>query len=155
MNTLDIILLVLLAIGFYFGYKKGFLTQLASILGLGIAYVLSGTLSGKLHLYLVENNVLQEDTSKWISYVLCFVGIIILIKLLNAIIVKFLTLIGLNFINKFAGAGLNTLKWAIVLSILMYFASDLNIFDVIELKDNTISYYLYSIGEVLMRNFFS
>ncbi len=150
MSTTDIILLIILMVGFYFGYKKGFLYQISSFLSLVLAYFFTGKLFMYLHHFLIEEGYLTEASSKWVSYGLCFVGIIILIRLLTRLIVSFLKTLGINFVNKFAGGILGSAKWAVIISLLVYAVYDLEIFQIESLKKSEFLPYFETIGEKLV-----
>ncbi len=150
MNTVDIVIVALLGLGFYFGYKKGFLYQISSIVGFSLAYIFTAKLFLFLHNYLINEGFLNETSSKWISYALTFVGIIVLVKILTKLIVSFLKTLGVNFVNKFAGGCLGSAKWLIFMSLLVYVFYDLNIFQIESLSQSEFLPYIYQIGKQLI-----
>ncbi len=154
MNILEIILAVLLGYSFYKGYKRGFINRLAAILGLVLAYNFTGLVVGQLHQYLVQNQILEATTSKWITYVIAFIGIIILVRVAGLMMVKLLKLLGINVLNKFAGGVLNLAQWFLIFSILIYFGSDLHILGEKWMNDSQILQTMKEVGDFMVGRFF-
>ena len=126
MNTFDIIIIVLLLIGAVRGFMKGFVYEIA-ILGslfLGIyaafklAYLAQPTLRklGNMdpHLLAVLSFILM--------FLLVVVGIYFLAKLFTSLVDK----AGLGVFNKLMGAVFGILKFAFIISILIYFFNHFN-----------------------------
>lgn len=154
MSGFLIIVIVILAYAFYRGYNKGFVYQLAALLSWVLAYQLSSRLAGWVHQLLLSHNLVSPDTSKYISYILCFIGIIFLVKLLAFSIVKFLKMLGINLINKFAGGVLSVILFFLVVSIFTYFLIDLHILDYSITTPQKGLEILYETGKLLMESFF-
>ncbi len=150
MSVADIIILGLVGMGAFLGFKKGFLYQISSLLGFGLAYLFTGKLFMYLHHYLISEGFLSETSSKWISYVLCFVAIILLVKLTTKLIVGLLKTLGLNFVNRFAGALVGGLKWALIISLIVYALYDLKVFQKEGIEQNTVVPIIEQIGEGLV-----
>jgi membrane protein required for colicin V production len=120
-KTLDIILLVLLIIGGYRGFRKGFLLEVVGI----IAFVLA--LIGGLKLMQWGMEVLQKNynlTGKLIpilSFILIFVAIVILVSIVGALLKNVVHLTLLGSLDKLAGSILGIFKWAFGLSMILWF----------------------------------
>ncbi|MBR3883672.1 MAG: CvpA family protein [Bacteroidaceae bacterium] len=104
MNHLDIVLIIVLLVGFTAGYYKGLIKQLS--FGAGIAL-------GLLQAILFYPQVAQQIEEKtqwhsWICVVLAFVGIIVItvliFKLASLILRGLLKFVHLEFIDKILGA---------------------------------------------------
>ncbi len=150
MSIIDIIIVGVIGIGAYFGYKKGFLYQISSLLGFGLAYLFTGKLFLYLHHYLISEGFLSETSSKWISYVLCFVAIVFIVKLTTKFIVSLLKTLGLNLINRFAGALVGGLKWALFISLVVYALYDLGVFQIETIQHNKVVPSMQHIGSELV-----
>lgn len=121
MNFLDIILIIFLGLSFIHGFRKGFVLELATlvalILGVWTGFYFADFMSGWLER-------IFDYHGKYIniiSFIIIFVGVIILVQLLARIIEKALKLVALGFLNKLAGAVFSVAKTFFILSILIYF----------------------------------
>lgn len=136
---LDIILIILLLLGSYRGYKKGFLKQLFSFLMIVIGYILSFVLASRL--FLLLPNFLPIEDNKYVSgfnetlsnlniapaynkvilFFVLFFGIRIILKVIfNSVgIVTKLPII--KTVNKSLGAILGFLEFYIVIFVVIYF----------------------------------
>jgi len=126
--TANIILLIPLIWGFYKGFRKGLIVELASILAiiLGIyacakfSDVVAGFLGTKLH---------SSVSSVYLSVladVLLFIGILILVFFIAKRIQKLAEALFLGIANRLLGGLFGALKWALVISFVLYFFDILN-----------------------------
>jgi len=121
MNFLDIILIIILGLSFIHGFRKGFVLELATLValilgvwaGFYFADFMARWLEGIFNYHGKYINI--------ISFIVIFVGVIILVQLLARIIERALKLIALGFLNKLAGAVFSVAKTLFILSILIYF----------------------------------
>ncbi|MFT4741964.1 MAG: membrane protein required for colicin V production, partial [Marivirga sp.] len=140
MKTLDIILLIPLVFGAYLGFKKGLLLEIVSLLAFFLAVV------GAFKLVDFGQELLSPYFQNWekalpiISFVLLFVGILLLVNLVGKIAKKILDMTLLGGLDNFAGAVLGLLKWAFGVSLVLWLATsvDMNLSN--DLTDNTYVY---------------
>lgn len=119
MTTLDIILLVLIGIGAVLGFMKGFLRQLAGLLGL-----VAGLLVAKaLYVHVADEVFSQVTDSVGLARGLAFVSIWLLVPLLFLLVASLLTrlmeAVSLGWLNRLLGAALGAVKYALVISLLL------------------------------------
>lgn len=126
MSKIDIILIIPLLWGAFMGFRKGLILELASLVGLilGIygAIKLSGFTAEKLTEYF---NV----TTEWlglISFLITFIGIVFAVFLFAKILDKTLKLVALGFVNRLLGLLFGVLKYALIVSTLLYFFENIN-----------------------------
>jgi membrane protein required for colicin V production len=140
LKTLDIILLIPLVFGAYLGFKKGLLLEIVSLLAFFLAVV------GAFKLVDFGQELLSPYFQNWekalpiISFVLLFVGILLLVNLVGKIAKKILDMTLLGGLDNFAGAVLGLLKWAFGVSLVLWLATsvDMNLSN--DLTDNTYVY---------------
>lgn len=119
MTTLDIILLVLIGIGAVLGFMKGFLRQLAGLLGL-----VAGLLVAKaLYVHVADEVFSQVTDSVGLARGLAFVSIWLLVPLLFLLVASLLTrameAVSLGWLNRLLGAALGAAKYALAISLLL------------------------------------
>lgn len=121
METLDWIIIAVIAIGAILGFMKGFLNQLASIVGL-----IAGLLVARALFVSVGKRLAAEmGASVTFSQILAFVIIWMLVPIglciIAGMLTKALDVIRLGFVNRWLGAGLGVIKYGLLASIVIYF----------------------------------
>ena len=115
MNILDIILAVPMLVFIFFGWKKGLVREVATLVGLlaGIwAAVHLSQLVAELIGLVGENAIL-------IAFLVCFVGALVLAWLLGRLVEGLLKITKLSILNRIAGAVLGMVKALCILAVLL------------------------------------
>jgi len=119
MNIIDIVILIPFAWFAYQGFKKGLIIGVASlaalILGIYAALYFSGIVAG----FLTDELNIKTDYLPIISFIVTFIGVVILIHFLGKLLEKLINMVALGFLNKLAGAVFGVLKAAVFLSVLI------------------------------------
>lgn len=120
MSIIDIIILVPLIIGAIGGFKKGFVMEIVSLLALIIAVI------GGFHFLHWGISLLKEhfDLSgkflPFLSFILIFVAIVLIVNAVGKVLQKILQMAFLGGVDKAAGAVLGGLKWLFFLSLVIW-----------------------------------
>lgn len=132
METLDWIIIAVLAMGAVSGFMKGFLNQLASIVGLVAGLLVARALFAGLG----EQLAVKVGTSVTFGQILAFllIGLVVPLglSLLASTLTRIVEWINLGFVNRWLGAGLGTLKYLLIISVVIHFV------DFADSKDNLI-----------------
>lgn len=160
MNVIDIILAVALGFGFVKGFFKGFIIEVASLgallLGLLGAVKFSSLVSNLLNNFFDWNPV----ATLTVSYLIVFIFIVYAISVLAKALTKIISKASLGLFNKSLGALFGFLKWAIFMSVGLFFLEKLNTWVTIidpEMMESSVLYkpitqlgdYLFSWGSEL------
>jgi len=120
---LNIILIIPLIWGFYKGFKKGFIVELASILAIILGIFVCAKFSDVVASFL--GTKLHSDNSFFylsiVADILLFIGILILVNFLAKGIQKLAEKLFLGLPNKILGGLFGAFKWALLVSVLLYF----------------------------------
>jgi membrane protein required for colicin V production len=120
MNFFDIIIIALIALLVINGFRKGFIVSLATlaalILGIWVAVHFSNYLDSTLMEHLKPSRKWLPILSFTITFLLVVLGILLVAKLME----KLFDMVGLGFINRFAGALLGLLKGVILVSVIIF-----------------------------------
>ena len=114
MNTLDIIVLIVIGISTAYGIWKGLIKQVFSIAGIIAGYVVAS------HYYIPFSSYLKfndQNLAKILSFILIFIGCVIIATVLAFIVNKIFRLPGLGFINSFLGGVVGFLKGFLLIAI--------------------------------------
>lgn len=119
MNYIDIILGLLLLFAAISGFRKGLVSELASLAALILGIWGAIEFSYITTDFLIENFDLQTKYLNIISFVITFVVIVILVHIVGSAVNKFIETAMLGFINKLAGLAFGILRSALILSIIL------------------------------------
>ncbi|AWW30360.1 CvpA family protein [Echinicola strongylocentroti] len=122
MNTIDIIILILLAIGAYSGYRQGLFIGILSIVAFIIGIVFAFKFMHWGADLLAERVESLTFMLPFISFLIIFLLVTITIRILAYLVKKTLDLTILGTFDNFAGAILGLLKWGFMLSLLIWVA---------------------------------
>lgn len=143
MNYVDIIIIIPLLWGLYKGFSKGLIIEAATLIAFGLA-VWGGVnfhnlLSGWVH-----------DSLGWtstylplISFAIIFIGVLLIVFGVAKLLQRFVKAVSLGFVNKLAGAIFGTLKFGLILSMIIFFLEAVNksvSFMPDEIKKNSLLY---------------
>lgn len=120
MKTLDIILLIPLIFGGVMGFKKGLLLELFGILAFVLAIIGGFKLMELGMSYLSDYLEGVDHLLPFISFLVIFIAIILLVNMLGKLVKKMVDMTLLGGVDKFAGAIVGIVKWAIGLSIILW-----------------------------------
>lgn len=119
MNVIDIILGILLLLGFIRGFQKGFIIELA-----GIVALLAGIFGGLEYGYIAEHYL--EKWTDWSTsgieiagFFIVFISIVILVSIVAKILTTIVHSIALGLINRIFGALFGVIKTGLFIFILL------------------------------------
>lgn len=121
MNTVDIVLGIFLLYGLVRGFFRGFLTELASLVGL-----VAG-IYGAIHFYYYAGEFLSQhvdwdiDIINLASLAITFLIIIFVVSLVGKMLTKVADFAALGIVNKLLGAIFGLMKSAFVASVIIMF----------------------------------
>jgi membrane protein required for colicin V production len=119
MNVIDIILGVVLLLGFVRGFQKGFIIELA-----GIVALLAGIFIGLEHGHVVEVYVTKwtdwsASTVEIASFFVVFIAVLIVVSLIAQVLTTLLHSIALGLFNRIFGAVFGVIKTGLFILILL------------------------------------
>lgn len=120
MNYIDIILCIPLIWGFYRGFKRGFIIEVASLFAFWIGIYAGVKFSNFLTAHLKTLFGWTSPYLPLVSFAFLFLGVLIIVYLLAKLIEGFANAIALGIINKLLGAVAGVLKFALIMSILLF-----------------------------------
>ena len=120
MNLIDIVLIIPVLIGAFVGFKRGFVLEVASFLALFLAIL------GGLHFLHWGIGIINEHfelAGKFVpilSFLMIFVGIILLVNVVGKALKNVIHMTPLGAIDTVIGGLVGALKWAFILSVLIW-----------------------------------
>jgi membrane protein required for colicin V production len=127
LNTTDIILLIIFGLAAYSGYKKGFIMEIIALVAFILAIIGGFKL---LHVGMEYVSKVYDGFGTllpFVSFLVLFVLIIVVVNIAGNAIKKIIDWTPLGVIDNLAGAIIGVLKWALLLSILIWVMTSLDI----------------------------
>lgn len=140
MNTADIVILLVLAWGAFKGFRKGFIMEIVAVLALFIGILGAFKL---LHVgmdWLDQYFEISGQLLPYVSFIVLFIAIVILVNLLGKSVKKVLDMALLGGFDSLAGAIIGIIKWAFGLSILVWLTESFNIGPSEQITESSIFY---------------
>ena len=152
MNYIDIFLLVPLLWGAFKGFKKGLIIEVVSLIALGLG------IWGGVHFSDFSTTFLADKLDdKYIpltAFLITFIVIVVVVYFIGKILEKIIDVVQLKLVNKLLGACFGLLKFALIISIVLFIVDRYNKkfnFLPVEIKEKTILYGpLVSLPKVLI-----
>ena len=121
MNYLDFIVAGFLLGGLIFGYFKGFLEQLFTVIGLVAGYWIARTYSDDIAEWMTGNFEFFKTQTGLIAFCGTFISVYILVKVTGSYIQKSFDEESVKSVNRMLGSVLGALKYLIILLIIDIF----------------------------------
>ncbi len=113
---LDLITILLIALGFYFGYQRGFIKTVFDTASLLVAIIAALKLSPLVINIIKESLNVAPSIAFILGIVITFLLVMIIVRFIGRKLEDMFKAVNLNFINKFNGGALQALFFAIILS---------------------------------------
>jgi membrane protein required for colicin V production len=119
MNYIDIILLLMLVLAAFGGFRKGFIEELAGLVALILGIWAALHFSGLVAHIMAEYFNFQGNYLSVIAFIITFVVVLILVSLIGSAVSKIVHAVHLGLINRLAGFLFGFIKGALILSIVL------------------------------------
>ena len=116
MATIDIIILAMIGVGVIMGLIKGFVKQMASIVGLIAGLLMARALFG----IVAERLAPVLGTSTTVAQVLAFIAVPLGFAFVASLLTKALDAVHLGWLNRWLGSGLGALKYMILIGLAIH-----------------------------------
>ena len=117
MNLLDLLVLAVLAFGLVRGLGTGAIQQVASILGLLVAFVLSVELMDEAGALIMESFAVSPDIAPLLGFALVFIAVQVVVFALVRVVKGLVGALKLTAVDRFLGGAVGAFKAALLLSV--------------------------------------
>ncbi|MGL4993394.1 MAG: CvpA family protein [Bacteroidales bacterium] len=118
-ETFDIVVAVILGLGFFVGYRRGIISQLGTICAIGVALWVSYNFSDQF-LRVVQGYVdLPDKYQRSLAFILLFLSTAIPTRLLANLLLNSIRYMGLGGVDRFLGGVFGLLKWIVLCSLFL------------------------------------
>ena len=121
MLPIDIVLLILLAIGSIRGFMKGFIYEVAMLGALVVCYFLGFKMAEYVSTFLFKSFGGSPQVLHFVSYAIVWIGVSIGAWFLAKLFEGLVKVVALGVFNKIAGGIFGMLKYAFLIGLFLYF----------------------------------
>lgn len=150
LNAIDITLAVLILFGMIRGFMKGFIYELAMLGALLVCYFLGFKLAGIVAGFLSKHFHANPEHLRYISYFIVWLGVSIAAWFIAKLLSGLADIVALGPFNKVAGAIFGGMKYALVISLLLFFINKTNILTHDQRASSRMYYPLLKISSTVM-----
>ena len=118
MNIFDFVIIIILGIFIFNGFRKGFLREIAGLVGIIIAFILAVRLMDDFSVIMSHYVGLSPRVAVIVTAVVIFILVVVLFILTAKILRKLMELATLGWIDRLLGSSLGLLKGVIIVSVL-------------------------------------
>lgn len=124
---LDVIGITFIILFFIRGYMKGFIIAAFSLLAIILGIICALKLSHALAVFLFDKGIVTSGWAQLVSYIIIFVGVILLVRLIAKAIETALNLVMLGLVNKLFGGILYAFTAAFIWSSLLWLFNQMHL----------------------------
>ncbi|RYY60043.1 MAG: CvpA family protein [Chitinophagaceae bacterium] len=143
---IDGILVVLLILAAVKGYQRGFIVGIFSFIAIVVGLAAAMKLSAITASWLADSTSVSKDWLPFLSFALVFIVVVLLVRLGANLIQKTVELGMLGWVNRLAGILLYALLYITVYSVVLFYATELNLIKPETLDKSATYVYLRPIG---------
>lgn len=125
MTKADLVLLIIMALGAWGGYKEGFLMEVVSLLAIVLGIFLGFKLMGVAMIFLEEKLNADRDVLPYLAFIVVFVGVVLLVRLLGSIVKNSLDKSFLGAADQALGATLGAFRSLFMVSVVLWILDSL------------------------------
>lgn len=127
MSSIDIVLCIILLIGAFGGYRKGFLQELFSLLAIVLGVLAGFKLMGKAMIMLSARYEIDDKVLPYVAFGVVFLLVVIIVSILGKMLKSSLEKSTMGSVDKVLGGGIGLLRTAFMLSVMLWIVHSLKI----------------------------
>jgi membrane protein required for colicin V production len=124
---IDVLFIIILIFALYKGWRNGFVVAILSVVGLIIGLVAAMKLSAIAASHLKDSTNISVRWLPFISFMVVFIAVMLVIRLLASLITKTMEVVALGWANKLAGIVLYAVIYTIVFSVILFYIQKVHI----------------------------
>lgn len=150
---IDIVFAVLMVLAVWKGYSRGLIVGLFSLVAVIIGLAAAMKLSAVVAAYIGKSVKVSDEWLPVISFIVVFVGVILLIRLGANAIERTVEVVTLGWLNKLGGIVLYVAIYTIVFSILLFYAVQLKWLNQETIQHSVTYQWIQPIGPAVINTF--
>lgn len=127
MSTIDIALIIIFLMGAFGGYRKGFLQELFSLLGIMLGILAGFKLMGAAIVMLSDHYTINDRVLPYVAFGIVFLIVVVLVSLLGKLLKSSIEKTVLGNADQLAGSILGLFKTAFMVSVVLWITTSLDL----------------------------
>ena len=127
MSKIDIALIIIFLIGAFGGYRKGFLSELFSLLGIILGVLAGFKLMGIAMIMLGSHYDIDDQVLPYVAFGVVFLLVVVIISLLGRLLKSSIEKTVLGNVDQLAGSVLGLFKTAFMVSVVIWITSSMKL----------------------------
>lgn len=119
MNPLDFLIIIPILYGLIRGFFRGLVGELTAIIAIVCAVIGSKLFAPQVATLLLKYLDLSISAAQTIAYIVLFLAIAMMLNIIGNLFRKLLHAISLEGFNRLLGAVFGTMKWALIMSVII------------------------------------
>ncbi|MBN2395498.1 MAG: CvpA family protein, partial [Candidatus Atribacteria bacterium] len=119
-NWIDVTILIIILFNIFLGYRRGVIAEVLTLVGLVTAIFVSIFWYTDLSLFLMKQFQWDQTLLNILSFIVIFVFVIIVFRLMENILKRITALLLLNWINNLGGAFFGLIRGSVIVSLLLF-----------------------------------
>jgi membrane protein required for colicin V production len=120
MNLLDFILLIPVVWLCIRGFQKGFIIELASLIGLVLGIIAAYYFADNVQGFIKDYFSMKEQTSRIIAYIAIFLAVVLIVYLIGKMMEGLIDIVAMGWLNKLLGAIIGLAKGIVLVCIILF-----------------------------------
>jgi len=126
LSTIDIALIIIFLIGAFGGYRKGFLQELFSLVGIMLGILAGFKLMGAAIVMLSNHYTINDKVLPYVAFGIVFLIVVVIVSLLGRLLKSSIEKTVLGNADQLAGSVLGLFKTAFMVSVLLWITTSLS-----------------------------
>ncbi len=126
MNALDVVVLLVLALFAFRGFKNGFIKEVLGLVGIIAACFIAFHYMGSLSEFLANHISVNPKYIPYFSAIVLFLGTLIVVELIIVFLTKLLQAVALGLPNRILGLVLSVIKAGVIISVILLVLAGFN-----------------------------
>src|SRR5687768_8280805 len=143
---IDIIVIALMVMAVVKGLSRGFIVALFSMIAFVVGLIAALKLSTVVAEYLDDSINVSARWLPFLAFGLVFIGVVLLVRLLAAVVESTIEMAMLGWVNRIAGIILYAVLYIMIFSVLLFFATQMKFFDEDTLENSATYPYIKPVG---------
>ena len=151
---IDIILVILIVVGFFLGYRSGLLTALFALISLFLGVAVAVKFTAITSAWLYTNTEVTTAYLPFIVFIVLFILVVLAVRGLGKLLEKALDSLALGLVTGLAGGVLWCVVLVFLFSVFVWFADSAGMIRP-EVKDDSYTYVYVHMAAPLLLDFFA
>ena len=149
--AIDIAAFILLVMAMYKGLRKGLIIAIFSLVGFIIGLAAALKLSALVADYIGTISTISEKWLPFLAFILVFIIVVFLVRLGAKMLEKVLQMAMLGWLNKLGGVIFYLFLYFFILSVLLFYASQLHLIKEKTVNDSVVYAYIQPLAPKMMK----